>query len=209
MQFRFQIPCRYRADLWPKTSHDWDSQFKLPALDALEDRPGGAEVAACWSEEGLAFQVLRRGKKKPPWCRDSRIAESDGLHVWLDTRPTADVHRATRYCHHFVFLPAGGGKRLDQPVAGQLKVARAKEDAVDIDLKFLAVRSESFSDGYRLDALIKSSALQGFAPKDQPRLGFTFLVIDAECGETSFCLGSELPFAEDPSLWSVLELIKH
>ena len=33
--------------------------------------------------------------------------------VPIDTRDVRNVHRATRFCHRFLFLPTGGGNRLD------------------------------------------------------------------------------------------------
>ena len=62
-----------------------------------------------WSAAGLVWQVTVDGKTQPPWCRDSRLEDSDGLQVWVDTRATLNVHRASRFCHRFMFLPRGGG----------------------------------------------------------------------------------------------------
>ena len=39
-------------------------------------------------------------------------------------------------------------------------------------------------------------------------LGFTYFVFDRELGQQYFSMGSEFPFASDPSLWGTLELVK-
>jgi hypothetical protein len=39
-------------------------------------------------------------------------------------------------------------------------------------------------------------------------LGFTYFIFDRELGQQFFSLGSEFPFASDPSLWGTLELTK-
>ncbi len=52
------------------------------------------------------------------------------------------------------------------------------------------------------------SVLNGFDPEQNPRLGFYYAVRDAELGEQVLSVGSEFPYWEDPSLWSVLELVR-
>ncbi len=41
------------------------------------------------------------GKRQTLWCRESVLESSDGLHLWIDTRNSRDVHRATRFCHRW------------------------------------------------------------------------------------------------------------
>ena len=40
------------------------------------------------------------------------------------------------------------------------------------------------------------------------RLGFTYFVFDRELGQQYFSVGSEIPFASDPSLWGTLQLVR-
>ena len=70
-----------------------------------------------WNKEGLLFVLNVTGKKQSPWCRPTRMEDSDGLQLWIDTRDSHTVHRANRFCHRFQFLPFGGGHRLDEPIA--------------------------------------------------------------------------------------------
>ena len=49
--------------------------------------------------------------------------------------------------------------------------------------------------------------LNGFDLEQSRRLGVFYAVRDAELGEQTLGVDAEFPFAEDPSLWSVLELI--
>ncbi len=122
--FRFSATCRYRDPLWTPEGAGLDESYRLPRLLELEERVAWAEVRAAWSEAGLAFAVHVHGKKQPPWCRDSRPDDSDSLQIWIDTRDVHNVHRAGRFCHRFVFLPCGGGPRLDRPLAGTLPINR-------------------------------------------------------------------------------------
>jgi len=207
-QFRYAVPCQYRKPLWTSDGAILDEPYRLLDLGVLDRRHSFAEVSVAWSEEGVAFGVRLQGKRQLPWCRESRLADSDGLRVWLDTRDTHDIHRATRFCHQFIFLPAGGGRRLDDPVADQMLVARARENPHPVRPGVLKVRREKRVDGYLLEALVPAEALTGFDPDQTPRLGFQYALVDRELGVQTFSCPPEFPYHEDPSLWATLELVK-
>jgi hypothetical protein len=206
--FRFSIPCLYREPLWTADGAGLDARFRLVSFAELEQRPMPADVRVAWSEAGLALTVVVRGKQQPPWCRANRPDDSDGLRLWIDTRDVHNVHRASRFCHAFVFLPTGGGHRLDEPVAQTSPINRAREQPRPIQPDQLAVRSRRTADGYVLDALIRSAALTGFDPQEHPRLGFNYALVDRELGEQTLGVGSPMPYEEDPSLWATLELVR-
>lgn len=206
--FRFAVPCRYRDPLWTASGASLDDTYRLPSLTSLEGQGSPAEVQAAWSEAGLVFAVRVEGKLQAPWCRASRPEDSDGFQVWIDTRDVRNVHRAGRFCHRFIFLPLGGGRRLDEPMAQTLSINRARELSRPVQPGQLRVRSEKRADGYLLEAFIPAEAMTGFDPQEHPRLGFTYALIDAELGQQTFSIGSPMPYEEDPSLWATLELVK-
>jgi hypothetical protein len=206
--FRFSLPCRHRQPLWTPQGAGLDERYRLVGLAELEGRPTAADVRAAWSEEGLAFSVRAEGKRQAPWCRGARSEDSDGLQVFIDTRDVHNVHRGGRFCHRFVFLPAGGGPKSDQPLAEWLPIHRAREHPRAIRPGQLHVRSEKRIDGYVLEAFIPAEALTGFDPQEHPRLGFTYAVVDRELGEQTLGVGSPMPYQEDPSLWTTLELVQ-
>lgn len=206
--FRFSVRCLYRDPLWTAEGAGLDAKYRLVNLAELEGLPTPADVRAAWNEAGLALSVLVGGKKQPPWCRPARSEDSDGLQVWIDTRDVHNVHRASRFCHRFLFMPAGGGRRLDEPVAQWLPIHRARQQPRAIPPGSLQVRSRQRADGYLLEAFIPAAALTGFDPADHQRLGFTYAVIDRELGEQTFGVGRPMPYQEDPSLWATLELVK-
>ena len=205
--FRFAVPCFPRDPLWTAKAGALDEKYRLPRLTSLDDEPEWADFRAAWSNDGLAFSVLVKGKKQPLWCRANKIEDSDGLAVWIDTRDTHNVHRASRFCHELRFLPAGGGAKNDQPVAAQVAIDRAREQPKPIDPAKLKVRSQILKDGYLLEGLVPAEVLSGFDPAEHPRLGFQFAVWDREKGEQTFTAGGELPYRNDPSLWGTLELV--
>ena len=206
--FRFSLPCRYREQLWSPKGVGLDATYRLVGLAELEGKAMPADVRGAWSEAGLAFSVQVQGKRQPAWCRGTRAEDSDGVQFWIDTRDVHNVHRASRFCHRFLFLPSGGGGRLDQPVAHWLPIHRSREQPHEIRPEQLQVRSEKLPDGYLLEAFLPAEVLTGFDPQEHPRLGFTYAVIDRELGEQTLGVGNPLPYQEDPSLWATLELVK-
>jgi hypothetical protein len=208
MLFRFAAPCLYASELWSAGGIQLAEKYRLPCFGELEGKQPFADLHLAWSERGLSLNVAVRGKEQPPWCRDSKIEDSDGVQVWIDTRNTQNIHRAGRFCHRFAFLPVGSGRRLDEPMAALLAINRAKESPREIDPRQLRVRAERMTDGYRLEVHLPAETLTGFSPADQPAIGFTYAVIDRELGWQTFTVGQELPFAEDPSLWGTLDLVR-
>jgi len=208
MLFRFAAPCLYSDARWSAAGVKLDEQHRLPCFAELNGAKPFADVRLAWNEQGIAVNVAVRGKQQPPWCRDSRIDDSDGVQIWIDTRNTQNIHRAGRFCHRFAFLPIGSGRKLDEPVAVLLAINRAKESPREIEPDAIKIRSQRLADGYLLEAFIPAAALTGYSPTDQPALGFSYAVIDRELGWQTFTIGPELPFVEDPSLWGTLDLVR-
>jgi len=206
--FRLAAPCFYRQELWTAEGAALEPRYRLPHFAELEGQQGGAEVRAAWSEQGLTFSFFVAGKKQPPWCRTSRPDDSDGVQLWIDTRDVHNVHRASRFCHRFLFLPIGGGSRLDKPWGQWLPIHRAREQPGAIPPAQVKARSELTADGYLLEMFLGAGALTGFDPAEHPRLGFQYAVTDRELGEQTFAAGSPMPYQEDPSLWATLELVR-
>ena len=205
--FHFSVPLLRCKKNWTAKGVQLDDTCKLPSFGELEDRPMFADVRAAWNDSGLFFNVRVSGKKQSPWCRGTRLDESDGLHVWIDTRDTHNIHRASRFCHRFVFTPAGGGRKLEEPVAELSEINRAREKPKPLGEARPQVRSEKRVDGYLLECYIPAESLTGFNPIDHPRLGFTYAVVDRELGWQTFSVGAEFPIVDDPSLWGTLEMV--
>lgn len=205
--FRFAVPCRRLSALWSETEIELPPKFRLPSFGELEGRPLFADLRLGWCPDGFAVSVRVQNKKQQPWCRVSRLEDSDGLSLWFDTRQTQSIHRASRFCHRFVCLPAGEGDRQASPVARLVGIQRAKEHPKSISPELLKVRSEKRVDGYLLRAAIPAAALTGFDPQESKRVGFCYAATDRELGWQTFSIGTEFPFTSDPSLWGTLELV--
>jgi hypothetical protein len=208
--FRVTYPCRYVADI----PREGDELLDLPTsccLDSfaeMDERRPFADVRMAWNEGGLAVQVEVRGKEQPPVGDATRPKHSDGVTVWIDTRDARTSHRASRYCHQFHFLAAGGGPERDEPAFLQGKINRALQDAPPVGSDGVPFQFIRRAGGYRLEAFLPTAALYGFDPEQNPRLGVHIAIHDQELGEQTLSVGGDFPSAEDPSLWSVLELVK-
>jgi hypothetical protein len=209
--FRVAYPCRHVKDV---PHEDGDRLLDLPEscrLDnfaALDGKRNFADVRLAWNELGLAVQAEVRGKSQATQGHEARPRGSDGLTVWLDTRDARTSHRATRYCHQFHLLPTGGGPDNDEPILVQSKINRALQDAPLCPAGAVPFRHEFVKGGYLVEAFFPAAVLTGYDPEQNPRLGFYYAARDAELGEQVLSVGSEFPYWEDPTLWSVLELVR-
>lgn len=204
--FRYSFPVR-RADNLPRKGAPLlglGEGFTLPDLGALNEGLCFAELRMAWNPGGIGISARVQGKSGLPVCNPTYPAESDGLQVWIDTRNTQSIHRASRFCHHFCALPDGGKRK--GPAAGQLPIARAREEAPLASPEQIRVNCESQRQGYLLEMWLPADVLTGFDPEANPRLGFYALVRDSELGEQFLTVGREFPFSNDPSLWSTVEL---
>jgi hypothetical protein len=183
--FRVAYPCRYVADV-PREGGDdlldLPSSCRLVGFTDMDERRPFADVRLAWNEGGLALQVEVRGKEQVPVGDVARPRHSDGVTVWIDTRDARTSHRASRYCHQFHFLAAGGGPDKDEPAFVQSKINRALQDAPAIGGEIVPFQLVRRTGGYRLEAFLPAAALHGFDPEQNPRLGLHVAVHDQELG---------------------------
>lgn len=200
--FRFEIPLQHDPCQWTARGLSLPEACRLPCFDPLAERPVFADIRMGWNPQGLGVQVIVAGKRQLPWCRDSRLDESDGFHLWIDTRCSPGIHRATQFCHRFLWMPAGGGPRREQPVAALIPIHRARSHPRPIASGQIQVAASPRHDGYQLSGFVPATALTGYDPSQQPRISLYYAVMDRELGWQSLALGPEYPVMEDPSLWA-------
>lgn len=187
--------------------HPLEERYRLPAVGRFEGQRAHTDWRVGWNAKGLRIATRTAGKSVSLWCKPSQLLESDGLHVWIDTRPTHDVHRATRYCHWLMAMPTGG-TASDGSHCSMLKINRAKEDSPALNRARALCSSKVRKDGYDIDLFLPAAMLNGWDPVEQPTLGFFLAVADRELGWQTLGVGPELPIFEDPSLWQNLRLMQ-
>jgi len=186
---------------------DWPDACRLPPLHRLEGKLTFADLWAGWNDEGLYLACRVRGKTRPPRCEPEKFWKSDHLRLMTDMRDARDIRRATRFCQHFYFMPTGGGRDRRQSVAGTHRIQRATTHAPLVAGDRLAVAAELLEDGYALEAHIPATALAGFNPAEQGRIGLCTVVEDQEHGQQSLTVGDDLNWYYDPSTWATAVLV--
>jgi len=205
--FRLRLPCHRRDRLWPPATAGLDAACRLPSFAAVAGVPAALELAVAWNERGLAVDATARGVGGQRWCQPTRPEDSDGLHLWIATRPTGDSHRAGRFCRRLALLPTGGGLRASEPVALAAAIPRTSEPLADLPAGSVQLAARSTADGWRIDAFIGAAALPGWDPAEIPRLGFFAALVDRRLGRVPAFAPPEYPWDSDPTTWIELDLV--
>jgi hypothetical protein len=185
---------------------DLPDSCTLPDLSPLEGRESWASVRVAWNAEGLGIAVLaqRPATKAPLADRPEGFAD---VNLWIDTRDTRNVSRATRFCHRFAahLTLRRDRQSLDVELA-QRPIARAVADAPIASSGILSSRVELTRSSWTLELFLPPAALHGFDPETNRRLGFAYQVSDHEREDQFLGVGRDFPLGENPSLWATLEL---
>ncbi|WP_422930734.1 hypothetical protein [Singulisphaera sp. PoT] len=209
--FRLSVQCP-RIEGIPKANAkgrllDLPASAALPETTRLDGDEPWAEVRVAWNPAGLAVQVETTGTSAGVGSGD-RPEGIDGFQLWVDTRDTRNVSRATRFCHRFsAKLQSQGARSALNVTVSQKPIARAVADAPMSKADAVIAKAERLKNGWRMEIFLPAEALNGFDPETNRRLGFAYQVSDAELSDQFMTVGREFPIGENPSLWSTLELV--
>lgn len=184
----------------------WESLAPLPDLSSLDQDKPPIHSRIGWHEGGLAVGVEVRGKTLAPKSEPLRQDGDDQVVLGIDTRDTKSIHRAGKFCHRFHLTPCDELGDLDPSLASAL-IPRATQDAPLASFTDAAIAGELLDDGYRLVAVIRSDALNGFDPTFSDRIGLHLEVRDRELGSVPLWGDPKLPGSADPSLWGSVRLM--
>lgn len=205
--FTFRLPCRKRKKLWPPTGSGLDDACRLPSLAAVAGVPDVLDLWLAWNEEGLGVRAVAKGIGPTRWCQPTKPEDSDGLHLWIATRPTGESHRAGRFCRRLALLPTGGGRTADKPVAVPAVIPRTSEIPTELPAGAIPIESRLLPDGWEIHAFISAAALAGWDPVESPRLGFFAALVDRRLGRVPCYAPPEFPWDSDPTTWAELHLL--
>lgn len=207
--FRIAAPCP-RVETMPlegeKRLVELPEAGILPQGARLEGRAPWAEVRVGWNPKGLGIVVRAEGLGDPKLSPDRPEGFAD-VQLWVDTRDTRDVARATRFCHRFA-----ASLRLTKPGRGlavevaQRPIGRAIADPPMARAGQIEARAELGRSGWGLEVFLPSAVLNGFDPETNRRLGFAYQVSDHIREDQFLGIGRDFPIGENPSLWSTIEL---
>lgn len=209
--FRMELPCYYTEN--PDAMTELPEKYEFPDFATLEEYEGnsgpsarkGSEktfrVRGAWNERGLVFQFFITGKVKSLWCTTNRPEESDRIELWLDTRNVRNVHRATRFCHRFFCLPAGGGDDGNAPSIIPTPINRAKQLPSEIPNGAIQCQSKILKNAYSLFVFFPAEVLTGFDTAEFQEMGIAWALMDRDLNVRTLTAGAPFPYTEDPSLW--------
>ena len=207
--FNFSAPCYYRekAPVLDGKLDDWDKTYRVPDLNGVEGKGTFIDLYMAWNKGGLYFALEVQGASRLD-VQPRRPQRSDGLQLWVDTRDVRNAHRASRYCHHFCFVPIGSGRGGKQAFGRQFRIRRARAQARLCDSDRLGVVSHIPKSGYQMEIHLPGEVLTGFDPEENNRLGFTYMLRDRKLGRVHWTGDDSVPVSYDPSLWGTVELVK-
>jgi hypothetical protein len=205
--FRLRLSCPRRQRLWPPAGWGIDDACRLPSFAAVAGVPDVLSLSLAWNDDGLAVRAIARGVGSARWCHPTRPEDSDGLHLWIATRPTGDSHRAGRFCRRLALLPTGGGRIADKPVAVAAAIPRTSEVPAELPAGSIDMAARLLADGWEIDAHVAAAALPGWDPHEVPRLGFCAALVDRRLGRVPCFAPPEYPWDGDPTTWIDLDLV--
>ncbi len=186
---------------------DLPASCAVPDLSSLDGRDSWASLRVAWNPQGLGIAVLAdapAGKASRSVDRPEGFAD---ITLWIDTRDTRNVSRATRFCHRFAaHLTLARDRKSLKVEFGQRAIARATADAPISSPDLATTRAELTRTGWLFEVFLPAAALNGFDPDTNRRLGFAYQVSDHEREDQFMGVGRDFPIGENPSLWATLEL---
>jgi hypothetical protein len=207
--FRMAVACP-KIDGIPKASGrggllDLPASCLLTDLSSLDGRSSWASVRVGWNPGGLGIAVLAAAV--PVKAATDRPEGFADFNLWIDTRDTRNVSRATRFCHRFAaHLKLSRDRKALAVEINQRPIARAVADAPICDQSLISTRTELTRSGWQLEIFLPVSTLSGFDPDTNRRLGFAYQVSDHAREDQFLGVGRDFPLGENPSLWATLEL---
>ena len=205
-QYQLTVP---RVDGLPKKK---GKALQLPAAarvfvpSALNAGTAGLELKLGWNPDGLAIEIVVRGKKEEPAGRRHDLKNSDVVYIFIDTRHTANVHRATEFCTALQILPSDEVSD-DAPTVQFVEIAQQRGTRRQPDAKRVMLNVLNQRDGYQLDVWIPTAQMPGFDQIEEiGHLGFYIVVEDTELGQLPLSIGDDFPVTHDPSTWLQLNL---
>lgn len=208
--FHYQLPV-LRIDGLPKKgrSLQLSDAARIFVPSALNQGVSGIELKLAWNPGGFAMELAVRGKKAEPTGRRHDLKHSDFVQVFLDTRHTANVHRATEFCTALVILPSDEGAD-GKPTLQFVEIAQQRGTRRQQDAKRVMINVQSLSDGYQIELWMPADQLPGYGDiAEIGHLGFYLVVEDTELGQLPLSIGADFPVTHDPSTWLQLNLIQN
>ncbi|WP_171182456.1 hypothetical protein [Alienimonas chondri] len=197
---RFEVDLPRVGDDLLEPPFDLPPAAELPHFGGLDDLPRFAVVKVGWTPAGLAIACRVEGKSRKPEASAKAVSGGDGLHLWIDTRPTGTSHRAGKYCRRFALLPRVG--RVGKPGVYESPIMKTGDASVAEPLPIPLQATVERGGDYELAAFLPAEQLPGFDPSRSTTIALHTVVTDGELGSQPLTVSEAFPTAHDPSLWT-------
>ena len=196
---------------------DWKlhNEHAIPDFGTLSGGKRFAAAFIAWNDAGIFFQSnvkVPKGNANGAAGSPASNAASKTMHcsLYLDTRWSPGVHRATTFCHRFDFI-------LNRPSPSQPElrghgelapIQRARAAPTEIHPKDISVGAFHDADGYEIRAFLRADTLTGYSPFEFSDIGFFYTINDSLVGNQIIARTLQSPFFEDPSVWCRAKLLQ-
>jgi hypothetical protein len=161
-----------------------------------------ADMAAAWNESGLFFTVFVNKPFEESFY--PRFTDGDAVEFFLDTRDLKTAGFATRFCHHFLFLP----QAIQGIQTQELTHFRTEDTHPLCDAADLQISAEFSKNSYELKIFIPAHCLHGYDPSSFERIGFTYRIHRFKGPPQHYSLSSQhFTLEQHPRLWSTLKFV--
>lgn len=179
------------------------ARYALPNTSALCGEDAFAQVSIGWSEEGISVDVQVSKPYEEGFFPE--VQRGDSIELFFDTRDLKTAGFNTRFCHHFYFL----GQPLDGRLGGEITRFRTEDVHEWCDPTALQIKPHLGRKDYSIEIFIPAHCLQGYAPDQFDRLGFTYRINRVMESPQHFSVSSsDYNIDQQPSLWSSLRLVR-
>jgi hypothetical protein len=173
-----------------------------PLFDVCEllDEEKFADLSLSWNEGGILGKATVYKPFKESFFPS--YEKGDALELFVSTRETKKG-TTTRFCHHFIFLPAAvQGIQAQEITRFRLEDSHPLCNASD-----LSIECRSEKDSYELRFRIHEQALHGFDPQQFPKLYLAYRFHRYKAKPQHFPFSSErFDLLTSPSLWASITL---
>jgi hypothetical protein len=201
--FQFKLECPFIEGSFQNLASKSLSKYFLPSLSDLCDETSFAKVALGWNYEGMEIFVSITQPFRS--VNYPNITSGDSLELFFDTRDVKTSGFATKFCHHFFFLP----ESFEGISAGELTRFRTEDVHELCQSSLLKVKTDIKKSEYSMNISIPAICLFGYDPEQFDRLGFAYRLNRAGGHPQHFCVTSnDYAIEQHPSLWSSVRLVK-
>lgn len=176
--------------------------FLLPNTSEWLGEEHFADMAAAWNESGLFFGLFASKPFEEAFY--PRFTDGDAVELFLDTRDLKTAGFATRFCHHFLFLP----QAIQGIQAQELTHFRTEDTHPLCDATDLQISSEFSKNSYELKIFIPAHCLHGYDPSSFERIGFTYRIHRFKGLPQHYSLNSQhFTLEQHPRFWATFKFV--